>query len=420
MYERAMNRFSKELLEAIAKRYNEGKPELIKDDLRRISRKFGIAFADADMERKRIEKQLADEWTRDRSNDKIPKIKNTGAENNADGAFARMRNSVNRDVKRAVDRAIKAKMPTAEAVKIIKRVLGKLRANAATIGRTARMGKIRSDFIRKALADGIRKFRYVGPSGASGTMDGPRTFCQRNLGKAFTIEEILELNNGQGLPVLIYMGGYNCRHWWEAVSENYELRITNDEKNKLRTDVENSYVDEDYTELRNKISEDLKTIKSKKGKEEFIINQIRNLKKETVFVLNKKNELIYHNEADNDSPDSVEANYREKGCSIIHNHPGEDMSFSQEDVEMAIIKRASKIIAASGVRIYTLTIDPELCENDDAEIRFFDIYESKSVDATIEATEKGLKGNEKENYVRREAYKRVSKILKLTTYKEDK
>lgn len=53
---------------------------------------------------------------------------------------------------------------------------------------------------------------YIGPS------DGKtRPFCKGLLGKAYTSSSMSRLNNGAGLPVREYCGGYNCRHSWSPM-----------------------------------------------------------------------------------------------------------------------------------------------------------------------------------------------------------
>ena len=54
-------------------------------------------------------------------------------------------------------------------------------------------------------------FLYSGPIAASS-----RLFCREHVGKVFTLEQIGQMDNGQGLPVLTSCGGYNCRHEWVA------------------------------------------------------------------------------------------------------------------------------------------------------------------------------------------------------------
>jgi len=36
-----------------------------------------------------------------------------------------------------------------------------------------------------------------------------------------TKDQMRKLDNGQGLGVLVYCGGYNCRHSWSPVSEGF-------------------------------------------------------------------------------------------------------------------------------------------------------------------------------------------------------
>ena len=78
-------------------------------------------------------------------------------------------------------------------------------------------------------------------AGAQGTgepmgylYDGPddakkRPFCRAVIGRVYTLEAIRRLDNGQGLPVETYRGGYNCRHRLspitleDARAEGYEI-----------------------------------------------------------------------------------------------------------------------------------------------------------------------------------------------------
>lgn len=51
------------------------------------------------------------------------------------------------------------------------------------------------------------KFKYTGAPPERG-------FCKEHWNKSYTLTEIKAMDNGQGLPVLINGGGYNCRHYW--------------------------------------------------------------------------------------------------------------------------------------------------------------------------------------------------------------
>ena len=68
----------------------------------------------------------------------------------------------------------------------------------------------------KAAELGYETFRYMGPD------DGvTRPFCEDTLNGGdngvYTLDEIQAMDNEQGLPVMQYGGGYNCRHRWVPV-----------------------------------------------------------------------------------------------------------------------------------------------------------------------------------------------------------
>jgi len=49
----------------------------------------------------------------------------------------------------------------------------------------------------------------------------------KHLGNIYHIDEIEKLDNGQGLDVMTYCGGYNCRHMWlPATKEEYDKSRT--------------------------------------------------------------------------------------------------------------------------------------------------------------------------------------------------
>lgn len=78
--------------------------------------------------------------------------------------------------------------------------------------------------ITQAKRLGIEKFIYVGPDD-----DVTRDFCAELLeGKdppIYTLDEILAMDNGQGLDVFTSGGGWNCRHEWRPVSEELEQEL---------------------------------------------------------------------------------------------------------------------------------------------------------------------------------------------------
>jgi hypothetical protein len=82
-------------------------------------------------------------------------------------------------------------------------------ASVMAAGRTA--------VIRAATeaADGLVDLVYL----YSGPKDSRnRPFCRVHVGKALTESGIAQANNGQGLPVDAFAGGYNCRHVWSPMT----------------------------------------------------------------------------------------------------------------------------------------------------------------------------------------------------------
>lgn len=56
---------------------------------------------------------------------------------------------------------------------------------------------------------GLNYYLYFG-----GLVEHSRAFCIEHVNHVFTKDQIMKLDNGQKLPVLNYLGGYNCIHQW--------------------------------------------------------------------------------------------------------------------------------------------------------------------------------------------------------------
>ncbi len=69
------------------------------------------------------------------------------------------------------------------------------------------------------------EFLYIGPNDGS-----TRPFCRSVLTQRavpiYSLKEISGLKNGQGLDVMTFGGGYNCRHRWAPVDEDLKRRLT--------------------------------------------------------------------------------------------------------------------------------------------------------------------------------------------------
>lgn len=82
----------------------------------------------------------------------------------------------------------------------------------------------RSVTIGKAIDLGIDLFVYRGPEDKV-----TRPFCKHLLHDRkpaiYTIDEIKDMDNGTGLDVMTYGGGYNCRHQWSPISRDRAIEL---------------------------------------------------------------------------------------------------------------------------------------------------------------------------------------------------
>jgi hypothetical protein len=100
---------------------------------------------------------------------------------------------------------------------IMRRVSDVPMHHVATEIRTSMLAFNRTVTAVQAEQAGIERFVYLGPDD-----DITRPFCGELIGQIFTIDEIESMDNGQGLEVLQYGGGYNCRHQWRPVTPDIE------------------------------------------------------------------------------------------------------------------------------------------------------------------------------------------------------
>jgi hypothetical protein len=70
---------------------------------------------------------------------------------------------------------------------------------------------------------GIERFVYYG-----GLINDSRSFCRAHAGNIYTKEELSRMDNGQGLPVIPYLGGYNCRHFLVPVPDEEDRVVEED------------------------------------------------------------------------------------------------------------------------------------------------------------------------------------------------
>jgi hypothetical protein len=131
--------------------------------------------------------------------------------------FAKIKGDINRDLLSRVSDAIKQDKSFREINNIAESIMGRFAYRARTITETSLSGFDTAATIIEAEKAGIDEFKYYGPP-------AERPFCIRLLsesaaGRTWTKEQIQDMDNGQGLPVLYYRGGYNCKHTWVMVTE---------------------------------------------------------------------------------------------------------------------------------------------------------------------------------------------------------
>ncbi len=91
--------------------------------------------------------------------------------------------------------------------RLMKRGLGAGEANTLANTGLAQFDNAYMQEISKRA--GIDEFLYDGVLHPTS-----RLFCKKHYGHVYTMAEILQMDNGQGLPVVTSCGGYNCVHYW--------------------------------------------------------------------------------------------------------------------------------------------------------------------------------------------------------------
>jgi hypothetical protein len=124
--------------------------------------------------------------------------------------FAKTVKGVMKDVSQDVVRLLRQDKSIKEVSERLQLRYGRLRNVADTIALTSRTALSRANRINKAEKAGVKRLKYFGAP-------AERDFCVEHLDNIYTIEQIRQMDNGQGLEVLYYMGGFRCRHSWLPV-----------------------------------------------------------------------------------------------------------------------------------------------------------------------------------------------------------
>lgn len=129
----------------------------------------------------------------------------------ADQRLAKVRLKTSDDALRIINTVLERAPQNMDARRITRQALQRLgiaRHHARTEVDAARAAIDNIGRLDSARVAGITTFRYNGPTA------NVRSFCAQHVGLVFHLDEIRRMDNGQGLPVEHYCGGYNCRHRW--------------------------------------------------------------------------------------------------------------------------------------------------------------------------------------------------------------
>lgn len=193
----------------VRSKFEQRKPNEIRAELRRLRRKFKPekeGLQEAKKILKLAERNLEDAF--------IKKFTREFTELQYDSISSKFEKGVLAEVRRSMN-------GFASQEKLYKRISelqGIANGRVAAIISTAKAGLTEARKIETARSAGIKYFRYVGPT------TNLRQFCAERIGKIYSLDEILAMDNRQGLPPLYFCGGWNCRHRWVAVDEETALR----------------------------------------------------------------------------------------------------------------------------------------------------------------------------------------------------
>lgn len=129
------------------------------------------------------------------------------------------------DMRRAINAATTTGGNLATLIEDVAQALDTSFVRATAAIDAAVMASGRRALMLEAKATGLPYvYAYVGPD------DGKiRDFCKQLVGRAVSETYMRRLDNGQGLPVRDFCGGYNCRHSWapllraDAIAEGLEV-----------------------------------------------------------------------------------------------------------------------------------------------------------------------------------------------------
>lgn len=180
----------------------------VQEQIRLLFRRAGLAEALLADVTNQARQQYT--WIADRTPAPEDRAATTAILTTTANQFATASGGIQKSVVDIVARGFAKNLTRSEIANLLEHELGKAAATSRTIAQTATSAFGRANVFHQASDAGVTKFKYSGPG-------ADRQFCRANLGRIYTLQDLRKLQNGQGLPVEYYCGGYNCRHRWLPV-----------------------------------------------------------------------------------------------------------------------------------------------------------------------------------------------------------
>ena len=133
--------------------------------------------------------------------------------------FTRLGDKINDDVLASVREGFRRDLNDKQVRNLINDKIQGAEQYAKTWAWTGSAGIQNAERIQMAINAGYKYFKFIGPV-------PERKFCKLHIEEVLSVNEILRLDNNQGLTVIYFGGGYNCRHEWVPVPESEYVKYS--------------------------------------------------------------------------------------------------------------------------------------------------------------------------------------------------
>ncbi len=245
------------------------------------------------------------------------------------------------ELQQKIEKELIKSLNSGDFVKSLERGLRKIKVAERHINTEIFTTKAALDNLKRSMdykKAGVKYLRYAGPLGTE------RPFCKLHIDRVYRFEEVEEMLNNFGQPALIYCGGYNCRHRWEAMF------------GEMKEDV---YVDYSWQNAYNKASKNERKVMDEELNFAKKLTKLGNkieLNNTLTKLDNKDTDLLFNGipaQLKTKSTDSVDSLVRALQDAV---HQADlvivDLLKENKDLERAIRKAKKWLITHNGKRLY--------------------------------------------------------------------